>query len=1290
ELKKLRPREIYISDVIGAYVGTNFIGMYTPGALLKAPATHPNYDVLQEIAKLPAEEFIETAKMQAYAGKENPVGQRFEGIVRWGTPVTDESGAITGYVTMALNHDHIMEFVDYVTPMKERYTELPSAFEGNYAFIWDYKCRSICHPRHHSIVGYNPLTGEPQVPWLEGTPAFERDYVNGGFLRDTAGKTIPIIEDGVHIPARDTPFYFWYTGGGAEWLAANPSWNKLSGVAAGVSWGEFLEKYGEDREILPQFGERILKAPNANPVMDSAGNYIRDYQSRVKSPAPALTKAGFVGLDGRYLNNAPQCTGWMDLTENGGSGSFYILWSGLYKPTTASAITYYTGKYAPEKQNGSKRGFAFVTIGAGIEDFTAPARDMREKLTDAVDSSLSANLLKLVFTTAFLIMIVVLIAILLASYLTGIIKWMLNGISNFRKGERQFRFNSEAKDEFGMLADSFDEMADSIVKSVNEPLSIVDMDCKIVYMNEQALSITNKSSDEVIGASYENISIYPTGSEFCPITALHENREAEVLYKEESGHYYKGSANYLLDKDGSRIGYIIATTNVTEIEEARKRAEHASRAKSNFLASMSHEIRTPMNAIIGMTDLALREDFSATAREHILTIKQASSNLLSIINDILDFSKIESGRLEVVPSNYSFSSLLNDVISVIRAKIIDTDLQFVTNVDSNIPNALYGDEVRIRQIMLNILSNAVKYTKKGFVSLTVTGEVIDEKTVDLTISIEDSGKGIKQEDMGKLFTEFTQFSLVENKGIEGTGLGLAITRSLIKTMNGSISARSEYGKGSTFTVILPQKIRKRVKMASVKNPNRLNVLIYERRKQYADSVIYALSNLGVSNSHILTASGFLEKMMENVYTFVFVESALLENALKISSKLKSEARIVLLTEFGETIADENYSVLTMPVHSLSIANFLNGVTDNIFKNINAEPVIKFTAATAHVLIVDDINTNLKVAEGLLQPYNMQIMTCTSGAEAIEMMKLHRFDLVFMDHMMPEMDGIETTLRIRGLDDNDPYYKIVPIVALTANAVSGTKEMFLKNGFDDFLSKPIDIAKMNGVLEKWILKEKQEKTEENNGAVAVKKKEVNVNVEISGIDVNKGISMTGGTMKNYLKTLSIFYSDGLEKIEEIKACIATNNLPLFSTHVHALKSASASIGAGKLSEFAKALESAGKNEDTAFIENNNDKFLDDLKTLLHNIKHVISDNSLTKKDEEESLSPELIQEKLSSLKTALNDMNITAADEIVNALSGKFSNSAAKEAFTQIEQDILLCDYNVAINNIDTLIGWLKV
>jgi signal transduction histidine kinase/CheY-like chemotaxis protein len=509
-------------------------------------------------------------------------------------------------------------------------------------------------------------------------------------------------------------------------------------------------------------------------------------------------------------------------------------------------------------------------------------------------------------------------------------------------------------------------------------------------------------------------------------------------------------------------------------DEKNMMAEAASKAKSDFLAKMSHEIRTPMNAIIGMAELALRESRPNIIREHIITIKQAGANLLSIINDILDFSKIESGKLEIIPSDYQFSSLINDVVSIIRMRVVDSNLSFVVNIDCNVPNSLFGDEARIRQAMLNLLTNAVKYTKKGFVSFSVSGEITEDK-VFLTIDVTDSGNGIKQEDLRKLFGEFVQVDLASHKGIEGTGLGLVITKKLVNAMGGDISVQSEYGKGSTFTITLLQEIRSPEPLASVEKPEEKSVLVYEPNEIHANSIICTVDNLGVVCYRVENDYDLREKLQSKDCTFLFVSYSLLINAKAIIRELKSKIQIVVLTEFGNATADMKLDALSMPVHSLSVANILNGVSGRFSYSANEDAsAARFSAPKARILIVDDIGTNLKVAEGLLLPYNMQIDLCMSGSAAIEAVKKYSYDLVLMDHMMPQMDGIEATKLIREMGSENPSYAELPIIALTANAISGIKEMFLANGFNDFISKPIDTVKLNIVLARWIPKEKQEK------------------------------------------------------------------------------------------------------------------------------------------------------------------------------------------------------------------------
>jgi len=544
--------------------------------------------------------------------------------------------------------------------------------------------------------------------------------------------------------------------------------------------------------------------------------------------------------------------------------------------------------------------------------------------------------------------------------------------------------------------------------------------------------------------------------------------------------------------------------------EANKKAESASRAKSDFLARMSHEIRTPMNAITGMAELLLRGELSCEARGYARDIKQAGNNLVSIINDILDLSKIEAGKLEIVPAKYMLSSLINDTVNIIRTKLKEKPIRFFTNIDGNIPNSLIGDETRLRQILLNLLSNAVKYTDKGHIGLTITMDKQDAGQVLLRIDVADTGKGIKPEHKASLFEEFVRVDMKKNQGIEGTGLGLAITNRLCKAMNGKLSMESEYGKGSVFTVVVPQDIGSKEPFAVVEEPEKKKVLVYE--------------NSGSS-----------------------------------------------------------------------------GVIRNTFPN-------------ARFLIVDDISTNLKVAEGLLSPYNAKIDTCLSGAEAIELVKRNRYDLIFMDHMMPEMDGIEATAAIRKLETKNAVPenngKQIPIIALTANAVVGMKEMFIEKGFNDFISKPIDVSKLDEIVDRWLTKEKKSM---NNTESVITKENDEVSDKDTGyllpvipnVDTVKGVAMLRGRIDVYERVLSMFCEDADKRLPQLQIMPKMETMLDFIVQVHSLKSASASIGAQEVSSLAAGLEAAGKTGDVVFIRENLPGFTVQLADLVRNIRAALS-------------------------------------------------------------------------------------
>jgi signal transduction histidine kinase/CheY-like chemotaxis protein len=744
-----------------------------------------------------------------------------------------------------------------------------------------------------------------------------------------------------------------------------------------------------------------------------------------------------------------------------------------------------------------------------------------------------------------------------------------------------------------------------------------------------------------------------------------------------------------------------------KLQELTEEAQSANRTKSNFLASMSHEIRTPMNAITGMAELLLRGKLSDEAHGYVQDIKQAGANLISIINDILDFSKIEAGKLEIVPIKYLLASLVNDSISIIRMRLMEKPIRFYTNIDGRIPNGLVGDEARLRQIFLNLLSNAIKYTVKGNISISITHEKREGDQVWLKIEVADTGLGIKPEDQAKLFADFVQVDTKKNRGIEGTGLGLAITKRLCMAMGGDITVKSEYGKGSSFIAVIPQGVYDEAPFAVVEEPEKKKVLVYEGRVCYAKSVGWSLENMKVPHVIVSEQTAFAEALFQEEWFIVFSGYGLYEKIRPLMARPAGEFAggkqppLALMVEWGTESYIPGVRFVSLPVQSLSIANILNGKADNkgYFAHAAGFNTIRFTLPHARILVVDDISTNLKVAEGLLAPYKTEVVTSLGGAEAIELVKHKDFDLVFMDHMMPDVDGIEATAVIRlweaSLKEQGITRNAIPIIALTANAVSGMREMFIEKGFNDFLAKPIDISKLDEMLDRWIPKEKRamnneqitiNKAGESDGPLSDNAPQILA--PIPGVDTVKGIAMTGGNEVFYRRVLELYVKDALERLPRLQTVPDKDTLRTFITQVHSLKSASASIGAAELSAEAAALEAAGKSENLVFIKDNLRGFTEHLTEMAENIRTALNPAQSAAPPPNAALPPPC-SPLLIDLQTALKSQNAAEIDRILNELNQKQLDPETKETLEKISDDLLMTEFGDALKRVEELLNTNK-
>lgn len=573
------------------------------------------------------------------------------------------------------------------------------------------------------------------------------------------------------------------------------------------------------------------------------------------------------------------------------------------------------------------------------------------------------------------------------------------------------------------------------------------------------------------------------------------------------------SLNFSVARDFHDDPYCIVcfVYDLTKEKNMLEEVVRANEAKSQFLANMSHEIRTPINGILGMDSVLLKECHDENLREYAKNIQSAGQSLLSIINDILDISKIESGKMEILTIRYQLFSVLNDCYNLTKIKLQNKPVSFIMQINEKLPSWLYGDEVRIRQIINNFLSNAVKYTKEGNITFELDFEEKTDEQILLVITVRDTGIGIKEEDLGKLFESFTRIEEKRNRNIEGTGLGLNLTKNLVNLMGGEVFAESTYGKGSCFTAKIPQKIADAKPMGD----------FGKRYQQYLS-----------------------------------------------------------------TSDDDKLS---------------------------------FLAPDAKILVVDDVTMNLKVVEGLLKATKIQIDTAVSGSECLECVKTTPYQMIFLDHMMPEMDGLETLEHMKNLADNPNAQ--TPVIMLTANAIVGAKEEYIEAGFTDYLTKPIRETE----LLEMILKYLPEELVCENGGQGIEKSQDAQDMEqpeaggegaeplqrleqLEGLDVKTGLTYCMNEEDFYIEMLQEFLQ--ADKASQLKHFLAEEDWDNYRTTVHALKSTSLTIGAAHLSGEAKALEMAAKEGNMDYIRSHHDGVMDEYKELTDHLKEILENGAET--------------------------------------------------------------------------------
>ncbi len=633
----------------------------------------------------------------------------------------------------------------------------------------------------------------------------------------------------------------------------------------------------------------------------------------------------------------------------------------------------------------------------------------------------------------------------------------------------------------------------------------------------------------------------------------------------------------------------------------------AEQSKHDFLSNVSHEIRTPVNTICGMSELALEEENLKKMQETMFDIQSAGRNLLSVVSDVLDFSELQSGKMELEEEEYNISSTINDIINMTMARKNQKNLELIVDCNADLPSCLLGDEKKIRRVIMNIVNNAIKFTNEGGVCIGIDFRR-ESYGINLVVTVKDTGIGMLEENIEKLFSSFNQVDTKRNRQEGGIGLGLAISQALVDKMGGVLNIRSKLGKGTTVRIVIPQKVMDDTPIARLDQKEHLHMATYIDMEQfrmrsirdaYSTCVFRMAAAMRVRTQNCRNLADLKRKEAGETFSHIIVSIAEYQQDPAYFDEVAKRTNVVVIMEREEDRKITNTDIVRLykPFYILSIMQVLKR-GNNDREALRMVHQRKFVAPDVKVLVVDDNVMNIRVIEGLLKRYQITVVRATSGHEALKVIESRDYDFVFMDHMMPEMDGVETFHRIRA--KHGMYYREVPIVALTADAVAGSRERFLEEGFDDFVEKPVELSVLERVLLRVVTPTKIQYIEEDEMPVERVESPTVIPVKeefaVGDLDVEKGMTYCGDQEK-YLEALAESYVTAKRDQTQLGACYETEAWKDYTIKVHALKSAMLSIGAVPLSEQAKALEMAGKSEDIAFIQEHHETMMAEWKRVM---------------------------------------------------------------------------------------------